>query len=79
MAVVQVTIRAQLTGRMKTLLKRPQRSKMVSRALFATLMSALAPTTRYRDLFAMSDRQLAVRGYDRAGLARSHVTGIAGF
>lgn len=52
---------------------------MVSRALFATLMSALAPTTRYRDLFAMSDRQLAVRGYDRAGLARSHITGIAGF
>lgn len=52
---------------------------MVSRAFFATVMSALAPTSRFNDLFAMSDRQLAVRGYDRDGLARSHITGIAGF
>ena len=52
---------------------------MVSRAFFATVMSALAPTSRFNDLFAMSDNQLAARGYDRKGLARSHITGIAGF
>lgn len=52
---------------------------MVSRAFFATVMSALAPTRRFDDLFAMSDRQLAQRGFDRDGLARSHITGLAGF
>lgn len=52
---------------------------MVSRAFFASVMSALAPTSRFKDLFAMSDGQLATRGYDRNGLARSHITGVAGF
>ena len=52
---------------------------MVSRAFFATVMAALTPTTRFNDLFAMSDSQLAARGYDRDGLTRSHITGIAGF
>ena len=52
---------------------------MVSRVFFATVMSALAPTSRFKDLFAMSDNQLAARGFDRKGLARSHITGIAGF
>ncbi|MBT8459275.1 MAG: hypothetical protein KJN60_06390 [Boseongicola sp.] len=52
---------------------------MVSRAFFATVTSALAPTSRFKDLFAMNDNQLAARGYDRDGLTRSHITGIAGF
>ncbi len=52
---------------------------MVSRAFFATVMSALSPTSRFNDLFAMSDSQLAARGYDRNGLTRCHITGIAGF
>lgn len=52
---------------------------MVSRAFFASVMSAMAPTSRFKDLFAMSDVQLAARGYDRNGLTRSHITGISGF
>ena len=52
---------------------------MVSRAFFATVMTAIAPTRRFSDLFAMNDRQLAQRGFDRDGLTRSHITGLAGF
>ncbi len=41
--------------------------------------AAFGPSNRYRTLFSMSDRQLAARGFDRAGLQRSHIIGLGGF
>ena len=46
---------------------------MASPAWLAGFMSAFGPSNRYHTLFAMSDRQLAARGYDRAGLQRSYI------
>ena len=51
---------------------------MASPAWFASFLAAFAPAERYSTLFSMSDCQLAARGYDRAGLERSLITGIAG-
>ena len=52
---------------------------MASPAWLAGFMSAFTPTTRYHDLFAMTDRQLAQRGFDRKGLERSYVASLGGF
>ena len=52
---------------------------MASPAWLAGFLSAFGPNTRYHDLFAMSDRQLAQRGYDRNGLQRSYVASLGGF
>ncbi|MEM9971377.1 MAG: hypothetical protein AAF762_09805 [Pseudomonadota bacterium] len=52
---------------------------MASPLWFAAFRAAFAPTTRFSSLFSMSDRQLAARGYDRAGLQRSHIIGLGGF
>ena len=49
---------------------------MASPAWFASFMAAFTPNSRYQSLFSMSDRQLAARGLDRAGLERSHVAGL---
>ena len=45
----------------------------------ANLNAKFGPSNRYRKLFSMSDRQLASRGFDRAGLQRSHIIGLGGF
>jgi len=52
---------------------------MASPAWFAGFLAAFGPSRRYESLFAMSDRDLARRGFDRAGLQRSFITGISGF
>ncbi len=52
---------------------------MASRAWFMSVMAAFQPTDRFQSLFSKSDRQLAAQGFDRNGLTRSHITGIAGF
>ena len=52
---------------------------MTSPLWFAAFKAAFGPTTRYNSLFSMSDRQLAARGFDRAGLQRGHITGLGGF
>ncbi len=52
---------------------------MASPAWFVGFLSAFTNANRYAHLFSMSDRQLAARGYDRAGLTRSYISGIGGF
>lgn len=52
---------------------------MASPAWLAGFLSAFGPTTRYDQLFAMSDRQLSQRGYDRKGLQRSYIASLGNF
>jgi hypothetical protein len=52
---------------------------MASPAWLAGFMAAFGQTRRYHELFSLSDRQLAVRGYDRAGLQRSYIAALGGF
>lgn len=52
---------------------------MASPAWFTATFAALAPSSRFSSLFAMSDRDLASRGYDRRGLTRSFIIGHSGF
>ncbi|MGI9388941.1 MAG: hypothetical protein ACR2O1_02690 [Boseongicola sp.] len=52
---------------------------MATPAWFISFMTAFGPTRRYESLFSMSDGELAVRGYDRAGLQRTYIAGIGGF
>ena len=52
---------------------------MASPAWFHGFMHAFTRDNRYSTLFSMSDRDLARRGYDRAGLTRSFITGIGGY
>lgn len=52
---------------------------MTSPLWVAAFSAAFGPTRRFESLFSMSDRQLAARGFDRAGLQRSHITGLGGF
>jgi len=48
-------------------------------AWISVFTAAFGSTSRYESLFSMSDRELAKRGYDRAGLQRTYIAGIAGF
>ena len=48
-------------------------------AWISAFTAAFGSTSRYESLFSMSDRELAKRGYDRAGLQRTYIAGIAGF
>lgn len=48
---------------------------MASPAWFAGFMAAFMPSSRYETLFAMSDRELQKRGYDRNGLEKSFIAG----
>lgn len=57
----------------------PWRLPMASPAWLAGFMAAFGQTRRYHELFSLSDRQLAVRGYDRAGLQRSYIAALGGF
>ena len=41
--------------------------------------AACGSTTRFEQLFSMSDSELKARGYDRAGLQRNFIAGIGGF
>ncbi len=41
--------------------------------------AAFGPTSRYEALFALSDGELAARGYDRAGLQRAYIAGIGSY
>jgi len=52
---------------------------MASPAWFIAAFSALRPTHRFSRLFAMSDHDLATRGYNREGLTRGFIAGRAGF
>ncbi len=52
---------------------------MISPLWAAAFSAAFGPSSRYRNLFSMSDRQLAARGFDREGLQRSHITGLGSF
>lgn len=52
---------------------------MATPAWFAGFFAAFAPTRRFESLFAKSDDELAIRGYDREGLTRSHIVGLGGF
>lgn len=52
---------------------------MASPAWFTAALAALAPSSRFSALFAMSDGDLSRRGYDRAGLTRSFIIGRSGF
>ena len=48
--------------------------------MFAHVSAMLTPflaSTRYTDLFSLSDRELSRRGYDRSTLARSYVLGLS--
>ncbi|MBT8423595.1 MAG: hypothetical protein HKN98_09040 [Silicimonas sp.] len=51
---------------------------MASPAWFAGFLAAFAPSDRYLHLFSLSDHELQSRGYDRAGLQRSFITGFDG-
>lgn len=51
---------------------------MASPAWFHGFLHAFTRAERYSHLFSLSDRQLAARGYDRAGLTRSYISGIGG-
>lgn len=46
---------------------------MASPAWFAGFLAAFAPSDRYHRLFSLSDHELSRRGYDRAGLEKSHM------
>lgn len=52
---------------------------MASPAWYAGFLAAFGPSTRYNSLFALSDRELNKRGYDRAGLQRCFISGLGGF
>ena len=52
---------------------------MASPARFVGLLAAFAPSTRFESLFAMSDSELARRGFDRAGLQRAYIVGLSSF
>ena len=52
---------------------------MASAAWFTSVMAAIRPSTRFSHLFSLDDGRLAQRGFNRAGLSRSYITGIAGF
>lgn len=47
------------------------------RAGLAAFVAMFAGSSRYESLVALSDDQLAVRGYSRAGLTRSFLSGRA--
>lgn len=49
---------------------------MASPAWLAGFMAAFVPSARYDQLFAMSDRELQKRGYDRNGLEKSFIAGL---
>jgi hypothetical protein len=52
---------------------------MASPAWLAGFLAAFGPSARYHDLFSLSDRELARRGYDRAGLQRSYIASLGGY
>jgi hypothetical protein len=52
---------------------------MASPAWFAGFMAAFGPNRHYEKLFALSDRELASRGFDRAGLRKAYFAGLGGF
>ena len=51
---------------------------MASRNALTGFFAAFGRAKRYSHLFAMSDRQLAARGFDRDGLTRAYLTELSG-
>ncbi len=47
-------------------------------AWISAFTAAFGSTSRYESLFSKSDSELAARGYDRAGLQRTYISGIGG-
>lgn len=52
---------------------------MASPAWFAGFMAAFGRNRRVENLLSLSDRELQSKGYDRAGLQRSFLTGLSFF
>ncbi len=45
-------------------------------ALLANAVTSLGHTSRYEDLFSLSEAQLKARGLDRDGLVRGYVSSL---